>query len=365
MTINNNNYVLILAGGKGRRLWPVSREAMPKQFLDFFSTGKTLLQQTWERALTIASKENIFVSTNEQYGEITREQLPDAIEENILIEPIFRNTAPSLAWATYRVYRHNPEGCILVLPSDHAVMNEPLFTASINKAFCYVKGEEKLLTVGVVPTRPEPGYGYVQMGEPVGTDSTAYYKVKSFTEKPERQFATMFMESGEFLWNTGMFCGNARFFRNALASIFPVTFRQIESDSAYYDRAKEMEFINEKFTSLPNLSIESGILDHTDSNYVMKADFGWADLGTWHSIYESMSRNEGDNVTISSRTLFDNCRNNIVKLPDDHIAVVGNLDGYIVAEKGNVLLICKKEESSALIKKYRNEVGMEFGEDYI
>lgn len=365
MTRNKENYVLILAGGKGRRLWPVSRESMPKQFLDFFSTGKTLLQQTWERALKLTSKENIFISTNEQYGDITRSQLPDAVEENILVEPIFRNTAPSLAWATYRVYRDNPDSCILVLPSDHAVMDETLFTESMNKAFCYVESEDRLLTVGVVPTRPEPGYGYVQMGEPIGSGSVGCFKVKSFTEKPERQFARMFMESGEFLWNTGMFCGNARFFRNALANVFPVIFRQIEGDSTYYERAKELEFVNEKFTYLPNMSIENGILDRANSSFVMKADFGWADLGTWHSIYESMSGNESENITISSRALFDNSRNNIVKLPDDHVAVIGNLDGYIVAEKGNVLLICKKEESSSLIKKYRSEVRMEFGEEFV
>lgn len=366
MTLNNNNFVLILAGGKGRRLWPVSRESMPKQFLDFFSTGRTQLQQTWDRALTLVPKENIFISTNVQYGDITKQQLPDAVKENILIEPIFRNTAPSLAWATYRVYRDNPDACLLVLPSDHAVMDVNRFTSSLMQAFEIAKNTDVLLAVGVAPNRPEPGYGYVQMGDPVDSGSTRCYKVKSFTEKPEREFAKMFMESGEFLWNTGMFCGNARFFRNALANVFPVTFRSIEGNNEYLDRSKEQEFIDQKFAVLPNMSIESGILDKTDSKYVMEADFGWADLGTWHSIYEFMSgSSEGDNVTISTRAHYENSRNNIVKLPEDHVAVICNLDGYIVAEKGNVLMICKKEESSSMIKKYRNEVRLEFGDEFM
>lgn len=366
MANNNNNYILILAGGKGRRLWPVSRDAMPKQFLDFFSVGKTQLQQTWERALKVVPRESIFISTNKQYGDITREQLPDALDENILVEPIFRNTAPSLAWATYRVQKMYQDGKVLVMPSDHAVMDEARFVDSMRQAFEYVDGNDILLTVGVKPTRPEPGYGYVQLGDPVPPQSETFYEVKSFTEKPDRNFAQMFMESGEFLWNTGMFCGNVNFFRKALSGIFPVTFRHMEnnSDIYYNDIEKEMEFVNEQFAFLPNVSIESGILNKTSSNFVMKADFGWADLGTWHSIFESQGNN-GENVFLSSRVLADNSHNNIVKIPENHVAVIGDLDGYIVAEKGNVLLICKKEDSSSLIRKYRSEVGLEFGREFV
>lgn len=366
MTQNTNNYILILAGGKGRRLWPVSRDAMPKQFLDFFSVGKTQLQQTWERALKVVPRENIFISTNKQYADITHEQLPDAVSENILVEPIFRNTAPSLAWATYRTQKRHQDGKILVMPSDHAVMDEARFADSMKQAFDYVDNNEMLLTVGVMPTRPEPGYGYVQMGNPVPPESDKFFEVKSFTEKPEREFAKMFMESGEFLWNTGMFCGNVNFFRKSLSEIFPVTFRHMEanSDIFYHDLDKEMEFVNEQFAYLPHISIEDGILNKTANNYVMKADFGWADLGTWHSIFESQSSN-GTNVLMGSRVLVDNSSNNIVKIPENHVAIIGDLNGYIVAEKGNVLLICKKEDSSQLIRKYRNEVGMEFGEEFV
>ncbi|MCF0244583.1 MAG: mannose-1-phosphate guanylyltransferase [Bacteroidaceae bacterium] len=365
MTSNKKNYVLILAGGKGRRLWPVSREAMPKQFLDFFSTGKTQLQQTWERAKTIVPVENIYVSTNNQYGDITREQLPEALKENILVEPIFRNTAPSVAWATYRIFSNNPEGNLAVMPSDQAVIDERKFVDSMLQAFDYVSGKDILLTVGVTPTRPEPGYGYVQVGEPVPPQNDMFFRVKSFTEKPNREFAKMFMESGEFLWNTGMFCASVQTFRKSFMPVFPHVFRSIEGKPEYRSIEKELDFVNKNFTSLPNMSIEKGVLSHSDSNYVMHANFGWTDLGTWHSIYESMNNSDSDNVTISSNVLFDESKGNIVKLPKDHIAIIGNLDGYIVAEKGNVLLICKKEDSSALIKKYRNEVQMEFGQEFV
>ncbi len=365
MKDNSHKYVLILAGGKGRRLWPVSREMMPKQFLDFFSTGKTQLQQTWERALRVASREHIYISTNIQYESLTREQLPDVVPDNVLVEPIFRNTAPSVAWATYRVFNRDIDGCLLVMPSDQAVMDSDKFASSMDEAFSFVSVRDALLTVGVQPTRPEPGYGYVQLGDAEPPESTKFYKVKSFTEKPEREFARMFMKSGEFLWNTGLFCASVQFFRKSLMSVFPRVFRNMDGNADFYATEKEREYIDENFAKLPNLSVEKGILDKTSDNYVLKADFGWADLGTWHSIYEMNCNSPSDNVAVASKVLFDESHGNIVKLPKDHVAVIGNLDGYIVAEKGNMLLICKKEDSSALIKKYRNEVEMEFGKEFV
>lgn len=365
MENNNHNYILILAGGKGRRLWPVSREAMPKQFLDFFSTGKTQLQQTWERALTITTREHIYISTNGQYESIVREQLADVVPKNVLVEPIFRNTAPSVAWATYRVFNKDADGCLLVMPSDQAVMDLPQFTKSMGEALAYVADTDGLLTVGVQPTRPEPGYGYVQLGDPEPPGNSKFFKVKSFTEKPERDFARMFMESGEFLWNTGLFCASVRFFRQALMDAFPRVFRNLDGNVDYYATRREQEYIDENFAKLPNLSVEKAVLDRTSKNYVLKADFGWADLGTWHSIYEMNCSNDGGNVAVASNVVFDESHGNIVKLPEDHVAIIGGLDGYIVAEKGNVLLICKKEDSSALIKKYRNEVELEFGKEFV
>lgn len=361
---NDNNFCLILAGGKGKRLWPVSRENMPKQFLDFFSVGKTLLQQTYERMTKIVSPENILIATNRDFVSIVAEQLPQVPKANILGEPVNRNTAPSVAWATCRVLHRNKDARLVVVPSDQMIMEEGNFEKDIQAGLDWVGMNDGLLTMGVKPTRPEPGYGYIQMGEEQ-SDGGNIYKVKSFTEKPEREFAKVFMQSGEFYWNTGLFLARCDYLRECLKKIFPPVLRMIDAEEVEYTLEKEVKCIEEHYSLYPNLSIDYGILEKSDNVYVMRCSFGWADLGTWHSMYETMSKGEGDNVVLSKRVMLDNCRGNIVKLPDDHIAVLNNLDGYIVAEKGNVLLVCKKEDSSALVRKYINEVQMSEGEEFL
>lgn len=363
MKYNEKNFCVILAGGKGRRLWPCSREKYPKQFLDFFSTGKTLLQQTFERMAHIVPVANIFVSTNCEYGRLVEEQLPGMNKENILCEPIFRNTAPSVAWATYRIVNICRDARIVVAPSDQAVFNEEVFRDNILSGLDFVGNNDSLLTMGIRPTRPEPGYGYIQVGEAAETDDV--YKVKTFTEKPDREFARMFMDSGEFYWNTGLFLANACYLRECLMKIFPPVFRKIDDGRGVLQPEEERVFIEENFPQFPNLSIDYGILENNDNVYVMKCAFGWADLGTWHSIYESMSKGEEDNVVIGSQVIMEESARNIVKLPKDHLGVIHGLDGYIVAEKDNVLLICKKGDSSALIRKYINEVHIRYGDDFV
>lgn len=363
MSVNKNNYCLILAGGKGRRLWPCSREDRPKQFLDFFSTGRTLLQQTYDRMAEFIPSENIYISTNYIYGDLVKEQLPELPEINILSEPIFRNTAPSVAWATYRILHLNRDARLVVVPSDQAVFKEDVFRTDVLNGLDFVGANDCLLTMGVKPTRPEPGYGYIQVGEPSERDDV--FKVKSFTEKPDRDFARMFMESGEFYWNTGLFLSNVTYLCECLKKIFPPVLRKLEASGAEYSMERELEFIKDNFPSYPNLSIDYGILEKNENVYVMICDFGWADLGMWHSIYESLSKGEGDNVVVSSRVIVEDSHNNIIKLPDDHMGIINGLDGYIVAEKGNVLLICKKEDSSALIRKYVNEVQVKYGDEFI
>ena len=364
MNDNTNNFCLILAGGKGRRLWPCSREDRPKQFLDFFSTGRTLLQQTYDHMSAFIPAGNIYVSTNRIYEELLREQLPELPEVNILSEPIFRNTAPSLAWATHRILHIDAGASLVVVPSDQAVFKEDEFRRNVVEGLDFVGSNDCMLTMGVKPTRPEPGYGYIQVGEATGTADV--YRVKSFTEKPDREFARMFMESGEFYWNTGLFLANVQYLRETLKGIFPPVLRNFKGGGAEgYSIEAELEYVRANFPSYPNLSIDYGILDKNENVGVMKCDFGWADLGMWHSIYESMSKGEGDNVVISSRVIADGSRGNIVKLPSDHLGIINGLDGYIVAEEGNVLLICKKEDSSALIRKYVNEVQVKYGEEFI
>lgn len=360
--MENNNYCVILAGGKGRRLWPCSRENHPKQFLDFFSMGHTLLQGTYERMARIVPVEHIYVSTNAVYEHLVREQLPGLPTDNILPEPIYRGTAPSTVWATYRIVTENPGARVCVVPSDQTVFNEQAFIDNISTGLDIVGANDILLAMGVRPTRPEPGYGYIQAG--VQTLREGVYAVKSFTEKPDREFAKMFMRSGEFLWNTGMFLANARHLRESLRRLFPMVVRSDDGVQAV-DPESDLAYVKETFRQFPNMSLDFGILEKSSGVHVMRCDFGWADLGTWHSIYEGMSKGEGDNVSIGARIVVDDSHNNIIKLPDDHLAVINGLDGYIVAEKDNVLLICRKEDSSALIKKYINEVRIRYGEEFV
>ena len=363
MEISNKNYCVILAGGRGRRLWPCSRDQYPKQFIDFFGTGRTQLQTTYDRFVKVLPKENIFICTCKEYVSIVREQLPDFDERKILVEPLNRNTAPSVAWANMRIKRTDPDANIIITPSDHMVMNEDSFAHSLEIGLSYVSENDVLLVMGVKPTRPEPGYGYIQLGDL--SCKPEVFRVKSFTEKPEREFAKMFMESGEFYWNTSVFISNTRYLTQSFEEIFPSVLRNLKFENPNYTYEEELEYVAQNYPRYPNLSIDYAILEHSQNVYVMKCDFGWADLGTWHAIYECMSKGEDDNVIVNSNVMLEDSHNNVIKLPKDRLGVINGLDGYIVAEEGNVLLICKKGDSSAMVRKYVNEVQMKYGDDFV
>lgn len=363
MAIENNNYCVILAGGKGSRLWPCSRENEPKQFLDFFGVGRTQLQQTFDRFAKIIPADHIFINTTKQYMHYVVDQLPEVDGNHIMAEPIHRNTAPSVAWACHRIQRLNPKASIIVTPSDQAVMKENIFRENVLEGLDFVANNDRLLTMGVKPTRPEPGYGYIQIGEHSGEDDI--YKVKAFTEKPDREFAKMFMESGEWYWNTGLFLSNVKYLRQCLKAFLPSVLSELDALRPDWTIEEENEYVDKFFPSFPNISIDYGILEKSDNVYVQKCDFGWADLGTWHGIYEATSKVDGDNVSIDSQAYFEDAHNNVVKIPKDKVAVINGLDGFIVAEKGNVLFICKKGDSSALVRKYVNEIQLRLGEKYV
>lgn len=363
MEINKKNYCVILAGGRGKRLWPCSRDQFPKQFIDFFGTGRTQLQTTYDRFVKMVPQENICICTCKDFLPLVKEQLPDVDERRILVEPINRNTAPSVAWATMRILRCNPEANVIVSPSDHLVMNEQSYADSLAVGISYVSENDVLLVMGVKPTRPEPGYGYIQLGDL--SCKPDVFKVKSFTEKPEREFAKMFMESGEFYWNTGVFISNARHLIKSFEDVFPSVLRNLKFENPNYTYEEELAYVAERYSSYPHLSIDYAILEKSRNVYVMKCDFGWADLGTWHAIYECMSHGEGDNVVIDSNVMIEDSHNNVIKLPKGKLGVINGLDGYIVAEEGNVLLICKKSDSSALVRKYVNEVQIKYGDDFV
>lgn len=358
-----NNYCVILAGGKGRRLWPCSRETRPKQFIDFFGTGRTQLQQTFDRFCKILPQENIFINTNATYENLVKEQLPEVAADHIMPEPIYRNTAPSMAWAAHHIAKINPEANIIVSPSDQAVFNEDAFKQNIMDGLQFVTRNDMILTLGVKPTRPEPGYGYIQIGDNI--DNSDVYQVRSFTEKPNREFAKFFIESNEFLWNTGLFLSNVQFINTCMYKHLPSVLRTFDQKYPNATCSEESTFIQEHFPSYPNISLDYILLEKSDKACVMKCDFGWADLGTWHSIFEATQRSDEENVIINSDVIIDDARNNIIKLPEGRLAVINGLDGYIIAEEDNVLLICKKEDSSSLVRKYVNEVLLKKGNKYI
>lgn len=363
MTINdNNNYCVILAGGKGRRLWPCSRSNYPKQFIDFFGVGRTQLQQTFDRMAKIVPADHIYINTNEEYVNLVKEQLPEVSADNILAEPIHRNTAPSMAWTNHRISMMNPNACIIATPSDQAIFNEEAFRKNVLEGLAFVAENNHFLTMGVKPTRPEPGYGYIQMGD-VCSDNI--YHVQSFTEKPERDFAKIFVESGEFYWNTGLFLSNVSYLRECFCKILPPVLRDYDKKYPEFSVETENAYMKETFSSYPNISVDFGILEKPSNVCVMRCDFGWADLGTWHSIYEAMQKGEGDNVIVDSDVLMENCYNTVVKVPKGKLAVLNGLDGFIVAESDNVLLVCKKEDSSALVRKYVNEIQMKKGDEFV
>lgn len=363
MEKNPKHFCIILAGGRGRRLWPCSRDKYPKQFIDFFGTGRTQLQSTFDHFAAMLPQENIYVCTNHEYAPIVMEQLPEMAEANLMIEPVNRNTTASVIWATLIIQSICHDACIVVTPSDQFVLNAQAFYKNMGKGLGIVADHGIMLTMGVSPTRPEPGYGYIQKGE--RQPDADVFSVQSFTEKPNRDFAQLFVDSGEFLWNTGMLLASAEVLRQSVRRIYARGFSGALPEDHNHSLEEVIDFVRNNYASLPNISLDRGVLEMCDNVYVMRCDFGWADLGTWHGIYECMSKNEGDNVVINSQVVIEDSHNNVIKLPEDHLAVINGLDGYIVAEKDNVLLICKKGDSSALIRKYVNEVQMKYGEEFV
>ena len=363
--MNTKNYCIILAGGKGKRLWPSSRDNKPKQFIDFFGLGRTQLQATYDRFVKIMPKDNILITTNQEYAAMVKEQLPDLPDDNIVIEQVNRNTAPSVAWGMLKIANRDIDARVIVSPSDLFVLNEQAFDDNVNTALDLVGEHNVVITMGVKPTRPEPGYGYIQLGEPTPTKDV--YHVSSFTEKPEREFAQVFVDSGEFYWNTGMFLSNITTFIKACEKLF------VELTSLIKEKLRPEEvtppnllnFLTQYYSSFTNLSIDYGVLERLDNVCVMKCYFGWADLGTWHSIYECLRRGEDDNVVIDSNVILENCKQNVIRIPKEKLAVINGLEGFIVAEHDNVLLICKKGDTSGLMRKYVNEVQMKFGPEFI
>lgn len=360
MTNIQNNFCVIMGGGIGSRFWPFSRKSLPKQFLDFFGTGRSLLQMTYDRFKKLIPAENILIVTNDIYAGLVKEQLPQLKDEQILLEPMRRNTAPCIAWASYHIRALNPDANIVVAPSDHLILKEEEFLRAIERGLDIVSRENKLMTLGIKPNRPETGYGYIQIAEEIEKN---LYKVKTFTEKPELELAKVFLESGEFYWNSGLFIWNVNSIIRATEELLPELATRLAAGGAVYGTAQEKKFIDENFPACPNVSIDFGIMEKADNVYVSLGDFGWSDLGTWGALYDLSSKDEAGNVTLKCQSQLYNSQDNIIALPEGKLVVVDGLEGYLVAESDNVLLICKKDEEH-IIRKYVNDAQLKWGEQF-
>ncbi|MDF9831154.1 mannose-1-phosphate guanylyltransferase [Parabacteroides sp. PF5-6] len=357
-----DNYCVIMGGGIGSRFWPFSRESYPKQFLDFWGTGRSLLQMTFDRFNKIIPTENIYIVTNERYGDLIREQLPELQDKQILLEPTRRNTAPCIAYAAYHIRNCNPNANIVVAPSDHLIQKEDVFLADVQKGLDFVRDNNALVTLGIKPSRPETGYGYIQSSEKKLGD---FLKVKTFTEKPNLELAKVFMQSGEFFWNSGLFLWNVNTILDAFKKYLPELTARFDLGVPYFNSAEERQFIQEHYPYSPNISIDYGIMEKADNVYMLCVDFGWADLGTWGSLYELGDPDEQQNVVLkSSKALLYESTGNLVSLEDpDRLLVVQGLDDHIIAESGNVLMICRKGDEQR-IKQFMADARLKFGEEY-
>lgn len=359
--MQENRFCVIMCGGVGSRFWPYSRTAMPKQFIDFMGTGRSLLQLTVDRLEDIVPSENIILLTNEQYSSIIQEQLPQVKPEQILLEPARRNTAPCNAWAAWHIKALNPNAHIMVAPSDHLILKHECFKNSVVKAFEFIEANDAIVTFGVKPNRPETGYGYIQEGEPIDGQIS---KVKTFTEKPSKELANVFLESGEFFWNSGMFFWGVDTIINAMRTHAPQIAEVFDRGTGTYGTPQEQDFINANYPSCPNISVDYAVMEKHPHVCVEKVDFGWSDLGTWGSIYDNSPKNRDGNVTPSTRVMAFESNNNVVAAQGDKLVVVSGLNGYIVADTPDVLLIVPKNEEQK-IKNYVNEVEHLFGDKYL
>jgi mannose-1-phosphate guanylyltransferase len=358
---NNNNYCVIMSGGVGSRFWPFSKENKPKQFLDFFGTGRSLLQSTNDRFKKVVPAENIYIVTNDAYAEMTKKQLPELKDNQLLLEPMRRNTAPAIAFATYRIQAINPNANIIVAPSDHLIMKEDQFEVDMIKGLEFVSENPVLLTLGITPSRPETGYGYIQVNE---VEKDGIHKVKAFTEKPNIDLATKFVESGEFVWNSGIFLWNVDSIMNAFRIHLPDIIQKFNEGKELFNTPAEKEFIDASFPFCANVSIDYGIMEKADNVYVNISNFGWSDLGTWGALHEVSERDENNNANLNCKTLFIESSDNIVAMNEDKLVVLQGLEDYIVAESDNVLLICKKSEEQR-IKHFVTDVKFRYGDEYV
>lgn len=358
-----NYYALIMAGGVGSRFWPISRTAYPKQFIDILGTGKTLIQSTYERFSKILPEENILIVTNEQYKDLVKEQIPGISEQQILTEPVMRNTAPCVAYGMFKIKKLNPDAAVVVAPSDHLILEEEAFKNYILKSLEAASGNDCLITLGIKPTRPDTGYGYIQFNDEQLSEDV--HRVKTFTEKPDLEIARTFLQSGDFLWNAGIFVWSVKSILKAFSTYLPEMYDIFKEGIGAYNGPKEKEFIQKAYYQCTNISIDYGIMEKADNVYVIPSAFGWSDLGTWASVYELSDKDESGNAVVQpGGVMLYEATNCMVNVPAGKKVILKGLHNFIVVESNNTLLICPREQEQS-VKQIVADMKQKFGNEFI
>jgi mannose-1-phosphate guanylyltransferase len=359
---NRNIYVAIMAGGIGSRFWPLSRVNLPKQFLDILGSGKTLIQHTFDRFKKLVPVENIYVVTANEYLDITKEQLPEVPKENILGEPFRKNTAPCIAYISFKLDQINPDASLIVAPADHLILDEDKFLDVCKEALGFVNQFNALITIGITPTYPNTGYGYIQ--HEVKEIVPSIYKVKTFTEKPNRELAQTFIASGDFLWNSGIFVWQVKRGIEAYFKHMPEMYELFVTDQEKFNTPEEKQVIESIYPQCTNISIDFGVMEKANNVYVIPASFGWSDLGTWNSAWENMEKDYLENAVAGKNVIVFDSNKCVIHVPDEKLVVLQGLDEYIIADTKDVLLICHKTKEQE-IKEYVAEVKRYKGDKYL
>lgn len=362
--MNKNNYAILMAGGVGSRFWPVSTQEFPKQFHDMLGTGETLIQKTFNRLSKLIPEQNIFILTNARYHGLVQEQLPQVTQRQIVLEPAMRNTAPCILYAALKIQKENKDALILVAPSDHWIEQEDAFTQNVQQAFNYCKTNDALMTLGIQPTFPNTGYGYIEFNEnAINTTNSIIKKVKQFREKPDYQTAKQFLAQGNFLWNAGIFIWSVTSVLNAFKKNQPNLYTLFKKGNAVYNTNQEANFIAENYAKAENISVDYAIMEKSKNVYVLPATFDWNDLGTWGSLYHKLDKDTNNNALVNARTLSENATGNLISTSKNKIVVIDGLQNYIVVDKDEVLLIVPKSKEQD-IKKILEKVKDTFGEQF-
>lgn len=354
-----------MAGGVGERFWPMSRESRPKQFIDILGTGKSLLRQTYERFLGVCYPENIYVVTNQRYRDLVLQQIPELGDVGLICEPARKNTAPCIAYACYKIHDLNPRANVVVAPSDHIILKEVEFHDIITSAFAAAGRGNRLFTLGITPSRPDTGYGYIQFDEDSYLmDDKRLKKVKTFTEKPDNVLAQQFLDSGDFLWNAGIFAWSSEAIISAFEQYQPEISFIFREAIGKYNTPEEESYMDVAYRACKSISIDYAIMEKANNVFVFVSDLGWSDLGTWGSLFDAREKDQNNNAVVGKHAMLYDSRNCIINIPEDKLVVIQGLDDYIISEADNALLICQKSQEQQ-IRKFVNDIKLNKGERFV